>query len=155
MSETPTHTPTTKKKEEQELKEEELKEEEQQEEEESDSTGWGFSLPSISLPTSADFHFASLSDSISNVVKELETKADEAYSQMKGMTDEAVKNTVMEAERMNHLSRDDDFNLQEESLSMNEEELVVKEKAAANATRQKEEARKKLEKAKAEKKRKE
>ncbi|MDA9787797.1 hypothetical protein N9D57_03545, partial [bacterium] len=124
MSETPTHTPTTKKKEElKELKEEELKEEEEQQQEESDSTGWGFSLPSISLPTSADFHFASLSDSISNVVKELETKADEAYSQMKGMTDEAVKNTVMEAERMNHLSRDDDFNLQEESLSMNEEEL--------------------------------
>ena len=98
MSETPTRTPTTKKKEElKELKEEELKEEQQQQEEESDSTGWGFSLPSISLPTSADFHFASLSDSISNVVKELETKADEAYSQMKGMTDEAVKNTVMEA----------------------------------------------------------
>ena len=91
MSETATPTPhTTKKKEEQEEQEEELKEEE-----ESDSTGWGFSLPSISLPTSADFHFSSLSDSISNVVKELETKADEAYSQMKGMTDEAVKNTCL------------------------------------------------------------
>ena len=148
MSETatPTNTPTKK-------KEEQEEQEELKEQQESDSTGWGFSLPSISLPTSADFHFASLSDSISNVVKELETKADEAYSQMKGMTDEAVKNTVMEAERMNHLSRDGDFNEQEESLSINEE--LVEEKAAANATRQKEEARKKLEKAKADKKRKE
>ena len=84
MSETPTHTPTTKKKEElKELKEEELKEEEEQQQEESDSTGWGFSLPSISLPTSADFHFASLSDSISNVVKELETKAKRAEASMR------------------------------------------------------------------------
>ena len=42
--------------------------------------GWGFSLPSIELPTD----LSSLTDTLSSAVRELETKADEAYSQMKG-----------------------------------------------------------------------
>ena len=74
----------------------ETRKEAEAEAEESSSSvgGWGFSLPSIELPTD----LSSLTDTLSSAVRELETKADEAYSQMKGMTDEAMKNTLEQAE---------------------------------------------------------
>ena len=139
----------------------ETRKEAEAEAEESSSSvgGWGFSLPSIELPTD----LSSLTDTLSSAVRELETKADEAYSQMKGITDEAMKNTLEQAEMMaeeeekeknkdKYESRDDTRQEIEEEKELEEEE---KRRREEKATKQKEEAKKKLNAAKEQKKRKE
>ena len=136
----------------------ENKEEEEEEgEEQQGYGGWGFSLPS--LPIVAP-DFSSLTDTISSAVKELESKADEAYEQMKGMTDEAMKNTVMEAERMSKEEEREEVEVREEeekekAAREKEEEILNAKREREQKEQKKEEAKKKLEKAKAEKKRKE
>ena len=140
----------------------ETRKEAEAEAEESSSSvgGWGFSLPSIELPTD----LSSLTDTLSSAVRELETKADEAYSQMKGMTDEAMKNTLEQAEMMAEEeekeknkgkceSRGDTRQEIEEEKEAEEEE--EKRRREEKAMKQKEEAKKKLNAAKEQKKRKE
>ena len=129
----------------------ETRKEAEAEAEESSSSvgGWGFSLPSIELPTD----LSSLTDTLSSAVRELETKADEAYSQMKGITEEAMKNTLEQAEMMaeeeekeknkdKYESRGDTRQEIEEEKELEEEE---KRRREEKATKQKEEAKKKAE----------
>ena len=129
----------------------ETRKEAEAEAEESSSSvgGWGFSLPSIELPTD----LSSLTDTLSSAVRELETKADEAYSQMKGMTDEAMKNTLEQAEMMaeeeekekNKGKRESRGDTRQEIEEEKEAEEEEKRRREEKAMKQKEEAKKKAE----------
>ena len=115
----------------------ETRKEAEAEAEESSSSvgGWGFSLPSIELPTD----LSSLTDTLSSAVRELETKADEAYSQMKGMTDEAMKNTLEQAEMMAEEEEKEKNKGKRESRGDTRQEIEEEKEAEEEEKRRREE----------------